>query len=65
MFKDSVLLATITVQELFSRATQEAAATYRFLEPYTLIGLIFLTLSYSAGILVRRSDTRFGRRHAA
>jgi polar amino acid transport system permease protein len=64
MFKDSVLLATITVQELFSRATQEAAATYRFLEPYTVVGLIFLALSYSAGIVVRRSEIRFGRRQS-
>jgi polar amino acid transport system permease protein len=64
MFKDSVLLATITVLDLFGRAVSEAAVTYRYLEPYTLVGLIFLVLSYSAGILVRRSEVRFGRRQA-
>ena len=61
MFKDSVLLSTITVLDLFGRAISEAASAYRYLEPYTLVGLIFLALSYSAGILVRKSEVRFGR----
>ena len=64
MFKDSVLLATITVLDLFGRAVSVAATTYRYLEPYLLVGLIFLVLSYSASRVVGWSEVRFGRHDA-
>jgi polar amino acid transport system permease protein len=54
MFKTSAVLATITVPELLGRALREASITYRFLEPITLIGAIFVCLSLVGAYGVRR-----------
>jgi polar amino acid transport system permease protein len=62
MFKDSALLMTLTVLELFGSAYAEASRTYRFLEPFTLMGLIYLAMSYPAGLLVRRLEARLAVR---
>jgi polar amino acid transport system permease protein len=67
MFKDTPLLATITVLELLGTAQADAAMTYRYFEPYTMVGVIFLVLSYPSALLVRRLETRIAsqRRFAA
>jgi len=59
MFKDTPLLATITVPELFGAAEQIAGDTYRYNEPYTMVGLIFLLISYPAAVGVRLLERRF------
>ncbi len=56
MFKDTPLLATITVPEMFNAAIQIAGTTYRYDEPYTLVALIFLAMSYPASLLVRHLE---------
>jgi polar amino acid transport system permease protein len=61
MFKDSMLLSTITVLELFGRAQQIGSHTYRFLEPFTLLGLIVLSLSLGGAFLVGRVAKRVAR----
>jgi len=61
MFKDSPLLATITVPEMFAAAEHIAGETYRYTEPYTLVGLIFLCLRYPDSLAVRPLETRFGK----
>lgn len=58
MFKDTPLLATITLLELLGTAQVEAAISYRYLEPYTLVGLIFLVLSWPSASLVRLIENR-------
>lgn len=58
MFKETPLLATITVLELLGTAQVEAATTYRYFEPYTLVGLIFLALSYPSALLIKRLEAR-------
>jgi polar amino acid transport system permease protein len=58
MFKDSMLLGTITVLELFGRTNEIGESTYRFLEPFTLLGVIVLSLSLTGEIVVRRLATR-------
>ena len=45
IFKDTPLLATIGVAELFFTANSIGAYTYRYLEPYTIVGVIFLVIS--------------------
>ncbi len=60
MFKDTPLLATITIPEMFGAAEQIAGDTYRYNEPYTLVGLIFLLISYPAALGVRGLERRFG-----
>lgn len=58
MFKETPLLATITVLELLGTAQAEAATTFRYFEPYTLVGIIFLALSYPSARLVKRLEAR-------
>jgi polar amino acid transport system permease protein len=53
MFKDSMLLGTITVLELFGRTNQVGATTYRFLEPFTVLGILILSLSLVGAFFVR------------
>lgn len=50
--KDTTLLTVISVPELINVATVQGTIFYRYLEPYTLAGLIFiaLTLAISAGL---------------
>ncbi|WP_187968989.1 ectoine/hydroxyectoine ABC transporter permease subunit EhuD [Aquibium microcysteis] len=54
IFKDTPMLSVIGVAELMHTATAIGSETYRYLEPYTLVGLIFLAISLptAAGIRV-------------
>jgi polar amino acid transport system permease protein len=58
MFKETPILFTISVQELFSAATGEAGRTYRFFEPMTMVGLIFLALSLGSALFIRKLEKR-------
>jgi polar amino acid transport system permease protein len=60
MFKDTPLLATITVLELLGVALTEAGRSFRYLEPITIVGAIFLALSFPSALLVRSLERRFG-----
>ncbi len=62
MFKDVPLLATITVLDVLGEARAIGTQTFRFLEPYTLAGLLFLAVSIPASILVRQLEVRLARR---
>ena len=57
IFKDTPLLATIGVAELFFTANALGAYTYRYLEPYTLVGIIFLVISVPTAMGIRRLET--------
>nr|WP_295468182.1 ectoine/hydroxyectoine ABC transporter permease subunit EhuD [Mesorhizobium sp.] len=52
IFKDTPMLSVIGVAELMHTANAIGSETYRFLEPFTLVGIIFLALSLptAAGI---------------
>ena len=56
IFKDTPLLSTIGVAELFHAATAVGGYHYRYLEPYTIVGLIFLILSIPAAMWVRKIE---------
>ena len=56
IFKDTPLLATIGVAELFFTANALGAYTYRYLEPYTLVGIIFLVISVPTAMGIRRLE---------
>ena len=61
MFKDTPLLSAITVMEVLQVAKIAGAESFRYLEPLTLVGLMFLVLSLVAARLVRQLETRYGR----
>jgi polar amino acid transport system permease protein len=56
MYKDTPLLAIITVQELLGTALADASRSFRYFEPITLVGLIFLVLSLISSNVVRRLE---------
>jgi len=57
IFKDTPLLSTIGVAELFHAATAVGGYHYRYLEPYTIVGIIFLILSVPAAIGIRKLES--------
>ena len=56
IFKDTPLLSTIGVAELFHAATAVGGYHYRYLEPYTIVGIIFLALSIPAAMGIRKLE---------
>ncbi|HEX7052756.1 MAG TPA: ectoine/hydroxyectoine ABC transporter permease subunit EhuD [Burkholderiales bacterium] len=63
MFKDTPLLSAITVVELLQTAKLLGAQSFRYVEPLTLVGLLFLALSLAAAALVRLAERKL-RVHA-
>lgn len=59
-FKDAPLAATITVVGLLGSALRIQGQTFRGLEPFTLAGLLFLSISVPAAVLVRVLERRHG-----
>ena len=54
MFKETPLLAAITVVELFRAADQYSNSHYKYLEPMTLVGVFFLIVSIPSAILAMK-----------
>lgn len=62
IFKDTPMLSVIGVTELMQAANAIGSETYRFLEPYTLVGVIFLALSLPTAGLVRLGERHLRRK---
>lgn len=58
MFKDAPLLSAITVLEVLQRAKIIGNETFRYLEPFTIVGVVFLMLSLLSGLAVTRLERR-------
>ena len=56
IFKDTPMLSVIGVAELMHTATALGSETYRYLEPYTMVGLIFLAISIPTAFGLRRLE---------
>ncbi|MDH3743151.1 MAG: ectoine/hydroxyectoine ABC transporter permease subunit EhuD [Hyphomicrobiales bacterium] len=61
IFKDTPMLATIGVAELMHTANALGAETYRYLEPYTMVGFIFLIISLPTAMGLRRLERAVAR----
>jgi len=59
LFKETPLLAAITVIDVFGAANGIAGLTYRYTEPYTAAAIVLLAVSLVAAMLVRRMERRF------
>lgn len=62
MFKETPTLSAITLVELLMTAKIIGSASFKYLEVLTLVGLIFLALSYPSALLVRRLEKRMQSR---
>lgn len=58
MLKDSPLLALIGVADMLQHARAHGAATFQYVEPYTMVGVAFILISYPASLLVRALERR-------
>ena len=58
ILKDTPILSVIGVAELMHTANAIGAESYRYLEPFTLVGLIFLLLSLPAAAAARFIERR-------
>lgn len=59
MFKETPLLAAITVMEMLQTAKLIGAESFRYLEPLTITGAVFLLVSLLASHAVRRLEVRY------
>jgi len=66
MFKETPILSAITLVELLMTAKELGSSSFRYLEEFTLVGMIFLALSYPSALLVRALEKRMqGRERSA
>lgn len=61
MFKETPILSAITLVELLQTAKAIGSGSFRYLEAFTLVGLLFLLLSYPSSLLVGWLERRFQR----
>ena len=61
MFKDTPLLSAITMVELLQQSKMIGSTTFRYTEPLTLVGVLFLALSLIAAWGVRGLEARLQR----
>ncbi|MBD8079018.1 ectoine/hydroxyectoine ABC transporter permease subunit EhuD [Cellulosimicrobium arenosum] len=58
MFKETPFLFAIFVVEMFAAAQRYGANSFSYIEPLTMVGLLFLAVSYPTSLLVRRMEKR-------
>jgi polar amino acid transport system permease protein len=61
MFKETPTLSAITLVELLTTAKSIGSQSFKYLEAFTLVGVLFLLMSYPSGWLVRRLEERWKR----
>ncbi|MGO4498931.1 ectoine/hydroxyectoine ABC transporter permease subunit EhuD [Paenibacillus sp. 2RAB27] len=61
MFKETPILSAITLVELLQTAKAIGSGSFRYLEAFTLVGLLFLLLSYPSSLLVGWLERYFQR----
>ena len=62
MFKETPLLSAITLVEMMQAAKLIGSSSFRYLEAFTLVGIIFLLLSYPASLAVRYAEQKITRK---
>ncbi|MCB5910304.1 ectoine/hydroxyectoine ABC transporter permease subunit EhuD [Streptomyces pinistramenti] len=61
MFKDTPMLAAITVGDMLFQANSISAATFDYMEPITVVGVLFIVISYPTSLLLRALERRLVR----
>ena len=61
MFKETPLLAAIGVLELLLTAKNLGSYTFRYNEPFTIVGIFFVIMSLVAAVGIRRVETYLNR----
>jgi len=61
LFKETPFLIVVGVGEMVYVAQQFGSTTFRFIEPVTIAGLIFLAASYPTSVLMRKLEARLAQ----
>jgi polar amino acid transport system permease protein len=61
LFKETPFLIVIGVAEMVTVANRFGGTYYRYIEPITIAGLIFLAASYPTSVLMRKLETSLGQ----
>lgn len=64
LFKETPLLSAVAIVELLQTAKIIGSETFRYTEPFTIVGIIFLVLSLSTSWLVRRLEAYLAKAKA-
>lgn len=62
LFKETPLLSAIAVLELMQTAKILGSENFRYVEPITLVGLLFLVMSLVSAALIRQAEHALNRR---
>lgn len=62
MFKEVPLASTIGVVGILAMANDYGADHWKYLEPLTIVAILFLVLSYPSAILINKLERKFNRR---
>ncbi|MEF3304364.1 ectoine/hydroxyectoine ABC transporter permease subunit EhuD [Paenibacillus sp. GYB003] len=62
MFKETPILSAITVVEMLQTAKSLGSASFRYIEAFTLVGLLFFAVSYGSALLVKRLELGLPRK---
>jgi len=58
MFKETPLLSAITLVEMMLTAKMIGSESFRYLEAFTIVGILFLLLSYLSSLLVKKLEVK-------
>ena len=58
MFKETPFLSFIFIGEMVRQAVSYGGNTFRYTEPLTMAGLIFLAASYPTSVLIRKLEKK-------
>lgn len=62
MFKEVPLASTVGVLGILAMANNYGAEHWKYLEPLTIVAILFLVLSYPSAILINKLERKFNRR---
>lgn len=62
LFKEVPLASTVGVLGILALANNYGAAHFRYLEPLTIVALLFLLLSYPSSLLINKLEKKMNRR---
>lgn len=63
-FKEAPLLSFVAVPEMLDAAKRITSETYRFTEPLTVVGILFLILSLGSALLISLVERRILKGHS-
>jgi polar amino acid transport system permease protein len=62
MFKETPILSAITLIEILQTAKSLGSVSFRYIEAFTLVGLLFFVMSYGSSLLLKRLELGLKRK---